>query len=578
VNWKSYDLIFFVDFEYYAPPGELPLVICMVVREFHTGKTVRLWEDELENMAEPPFPMGQNALYVAYYASAEMGCHLVLNWPMPENLLDLFAEFRALTNGSTVPSGYGLLGAMTFFGLDTMDASEKKEMRDLAIRGGPFTQQEKEALLTYCESDVLALDKVFRQMASGLNMEYALIRGQYMKAAACIEFNGVPVDTEMYDLLREFWIDIQDELIMKIDKSYGVFEGRVFKRDKFKQWLIRNNMPWPILPSGEIDLSDDTFKEMARSYPNISPLRELRQSLSGMRLSKLSIGQDGRNRCLLSAFRARTGRNQPSNSKFIYGPSTWLRGLIKPSKGCGIAYVDWSQQEFGIAAALSMDPLMMDAYESGDPYLAFAKQAGAVPPNGDKKSYPQERALFKACVLAVQYGMGADSLSNRIGQPVIVARRLLSLHTETYKVFWNWSDACLDYAMLHGKLWTVFGWPIHVGAKVNPRSLRNFPMQANGAEMLRIACCLASEQGIKVCAPVHDAILIEAPLKDLDTAIHQTQKIMQAASEIVLDGFKLRTDVDVIKYPDRYQDERGKKMWDLVQDIVRKKSCSSAIL
>jgi hypothetical protein len=58
---------------------------------------------------------------------------------------------------------------------------------------------------------------------------------------------------------------------------------------------------------------------------------------------------------------------------FIFGPSVWLRGLIKPPPGYGIAYIDWAQQEFGIAAALSGDPLMMDAYRSGDPYLAFAK-------------------------------------------------------------------------------------------------------------------------------------------------------------------------------------------------------------
>ena len=80
-----------------------------------------------------------------------------------------------------------------------------------------------------------------------------------------------------------------------------------------------------------------------------------------------------------SAFRSRTGRNQPSNSKFIFGPSVWLRGLIKPPPGHGVAYVDWRQQEFGIAAALSGDAAMQAAYLSGDPYLAFAKQAGAVP-------------------------------------------------------------------------------------------------------------------------------------------------------------------------------------------------------
>jgi DNA polymerase-1 len=36
-------------------------------------------------------------------------------------------------------------------------------------------------------------------------------------------------------------------------------------------------------------------------------------------------------------------------------------------------------------------------------------------------------------------------------------------------------------------------------------------MQANGAEMLRMACCLGTEQGIEICAPVHDAVLICAP-------------------------------------------------------------------
>jgi hypothetical protein len=106
---------------------------------------------------------------------------------------------------------------------------------------------------------------------------------------------------------------------------------------------------------------------MARAYPLVAPLRELRHAISQMRLSELAVGDDGKNRTILSAFQARTGRNQPSNSKFIFGPAVWLRGLIKPPPGHGIAYIDWQQQEFGIAAALSGDPLMKAAYGSGDP-------------------------------------------------------------------------------------------------------------------------------------------------------------------------------------------------------------------
>ncbi len=98
-----------------------------------------------------------------------------------------------------------------------------------------------------------------------------------------------------------------------------------------------------------------------------------------MRLNDLAVGRDGRNRLLLSPFGSRSGRNTPSNTKFIFGPSAWLRGLIRPPSGHGLAYVDWSSQEVGIAAALSGDPRLIAAYQSGDPYLAFAKQIGAVP-------------------------------------------------------------------------------------------------------------------------------------------------------------------------------------------------------
>ena len=82
----------------------------------------------------------------------------------------------------------------------------------------------------------------------------------------------------------------------------------------------------------------------------------------------------------------------------------WLRGLIKPVAGNAVAYVDWSQQEMGITAALSGDAAMMQAYRSGDPYLAFAKQAGAVPSDVTKDSHPIERNRFKVCALAVPGG------------------------------------------------------------------------------------------------------------------------------------------------------------------------------
>src|SRR5262249_51788686 len=155
---------------------------------------------------------------------------------------------------------------------------------------------------------------------------------------------------------------------------------------------------------------------------------------------------------------------------FIFGPSVWLRGLIRPEPGRAVAYVDWSQQEFGIAGALSGDTAMMEAYRSGDPYLAFAKQAGAVPPDATKASHGEIRDLFKSCGLAVLYGMGAEALAKRINQPVAKARELLALHRQTYPDYWRWSGAAVDHAMLHGSLRTTLGWEVHAGPEAKPQS------------------------------------------------------------------------------------------------------------
>jgi hypothetical protein len=568
VGGRTFREAWLVDFEFNGAPGDVVRPACLVAHELGSGRTLRLWADEFLGRSVPPYATDAGSLFVAYYASAELGCHLALGWGLPDNVLDLFTEFRTLTNGSPLVAGSGLLGALTWHGLAGIASEEKDAMRDLVLSGGPWDATQRQAILDYCESDVVALAKLLPAMDASIDLPRALLRGRSMKAAARIEAVGVPIDRPVLNILRQRWDEIQAGLISAVDAEYGVYEGGSFREYRFAALLAGRGIGWPALPSGRLQLDDDTFRDMAKAHPELSSLRELRVTLGQLRPSELAVGTDGRNRCMLSAFRARTGRNQPSNSKFIFGPAVWLRGLIRPGPGWGIAYVDWSQQEFGIAAALSGDPKMQEAYTSGDPYLAFAKQAGAVPSDATKQTHAAAREQFKACVLAVQYGMGPESLAQRIGQPVFLARELLELHRRTYPTFWKWSDACLDHANLYGTLHTVFGWRIQVGSDANPRSLRNFPMQANGAEMLRLACCLLTEHGIRVCAPVHDALLIEAPLDELDAAIATTQELMAQASKVVLGGFRLRSDAKAVRYPDRYMDERGAKMWDKVMDLV----------
>ena len=575
VGLESFDEIWCVDAEYSCHPGCQPEPICVVARELRSGRELRLWQDELATLSAAPFRTDERALFVSYAAPAEFSVFHALGWPAPARVLDLFVEFRAITNGLSTPSGAGLLGALVYHGLPAMDGAEKQTMRDLAIRGGPFTDDERQALLDYCAEDVHALERLLPRMLPRIDVPRALLRGRYGWASASMEHRGIPIDVPMFKHLKNRWGHIQTALVEEVDARYGVFDGTTFKREKFADWLIASGIPWPRLESGQLDLKDDTFRSMAKAHPAIAELRELRAALGKMRLfDDLAIGPDGRNRTGIMPFRARTGRNQPSNAKFIFGPSRWLRSLIKPEPDMAIAYIDYGQQEFGIAAALSGDMAMADAYRSGDPYLAFGKQAGAIPPDGTKASHSAERAQFKQCVLAVQYGMGAEALATRIGQPVDMAKRLLRLHRETYPAFWRWSEAAVDRAMLLGRLETVFGWPIHVGPSADParganaRSLANFPCQAHGAEMLRLACCMLVEAGIGLCAPVHDAVVVEGPADTIDEVVAQARGIMAEASKIVLGGCEIGTDAEIVKYPDRYVDEAGKDFWNTVTRLA----------
>jgi DNA polymerase-1 len=180
--------------------GERPRPVCMVAKELRTGQEWRIWRGEFG--PEPPFPIGPGDLFVAYYASAELGCFRALGWPKPANILDLYVEFRDRTNGLEPPAGSGLIGALTYFGLDTIGALEKDELRRLILAGGPWSDSDRSAILDYCASDTYALERLLLAMLPRVDLPRALLRGRFMAAAAAMEWNGVPIDVETLALLR----------------------------------------------------------------------------------------------------------------------------------------------------------------------------------------------------------------------------------------------------------------------------------------------------------------------------------------------------------------------------------------
>jgi hypothetical protein len=201
---------------------------------------------------------------------------------------------------------------------------------------------------------------------------------------------------------------------------------------------------------------------------------------------------------------------------------------------------------------------MMEAYNSPDFYITFGIQGNLLPQGATAETHGAQRDSLKVTSLSTQYGTSSQALSERLDQPDIVGRNLLACYHRVFKTFWKWSDNSVSRSLIHNRQDTVFGWTLRFLERPRINSVRNFFMQANGAEMMRLAACLATENGILVCAPVHDAFLITAPIDRLPADVERMRAYMEEASAVVLNGFRLRTDQHVFLYPNHYADPKGR--------------------
>ncbi len=553
-----------VDTEFRSIGGNRPDTVCLVVRELRSGETRRYWQDELRNMSRAPFETGSDSLLVAFAAQAELSCFQVSSWPQPENIVDQYAEFRVQTNGSR--QNASLLNALSFHNLPHMDASLKNLMRE-KILSGCWSHEEITQILEYCEMDVDASAALLSVTASSIDWPRALIRGKYCSAVAAMEHHGVPIDVDRLYQLRSQWPQVRMDLIAEVDANYGVYDGDTFKRDRFSRWLHHRGIPWPRLDSGLLDLSDEVFKLQEQAWPLIAPLRELRNTIREADLRGLQLGHDGRARTSVRPFSSVTGRNQPSTTKFPFGTAKWMRGFIAPSRDRDLAYIDFSSQEIAIAGGLSGDERLIAAYLDGDPYMAFARLAKLVPAEATKYSHPHIRNICKVVVLGLNYGMGAESIALQAGITVAHARELIASHKRIYSAFWKWSDTIVETSLITGKMRTVFGWERKLFGGEKLTSIKNFPMQANGAEMMRIAAIGAMQAGIEVCAPVHDAFLIAASPDRLERDVETMGDIMTRAGMLIC-GIPVRTEAKLIRFPSRYMEDRGIEMWNRVMRLA----------
>jgi hypothetical protein len=290
-----------VDYEFTAQSGERPIPLCCVARELRTGQLARLWLADGAPV-DPPYPVDSDTLFVAYYASAELDCHLALGWPMPARILDLYAEFRCLTAGLSVPCGFDLLGALVYHGLDGISAVKKESMRQLAMRGGPYTAAEQLALLNYCQTDVDALARLLPAMLPKIDLPRALLRGRFMAAAARIEWAGVSIDADTLTRLREDWTRIKARLIAAVDADYGVFvpvgQGTLDPQSRFGAAVLQTAGEWGLDPRRLAEAAEMLWREERKNNAELFAARHAVHQANGLTPPRINRGGGRRPRFL----------------------------------------------------------------------------------------------------------------------------------------------------------------------------------------------------------------------------------------------------------------------------------------
>lgn len=478
------------------------------------------------------------------------------------------------------------------------DTKEKDECRKLILSNPKrFTEEERERILAYNAEDVEFLPNLWEAMkieyeelmaAHNQDLDWeeyweeALWRGRYSAHTAIMESIGYPIN---YDATKNFSRQIPailSECQADINEQFkpgGIAEVAArLKGEEFmpimpfkwhpktatyswnqkatREWLKFHGYhhDWMETDGGQLSLSLEAFEQKFQYKHDYQAgnfgaqmvrFLKLKQSLYGFADSQGgkrksfwdSVGPDKRVRPYMNIYGAQSGRSQPAATGFMFLKPAWMRALVQPADGYFLAGIDYGQQEFFLAALLSEDEKMVEAYLSGDPYLFMAKEAGVIPPEGTKETHARERDLMKSTTLGILYMMTKYGLSDKLtadsGEYYSEeqAQDLIDTFESLFPVFTDWRQNLIAaYEEYKEPITTLDGWKIW-SDNDNPRSVGNVPVQGAGASCMRGAVDYAVAAGCRVIFTLHDAIYIEGKIGQEDHIVRLHKAMRKGFAE-----------------------------------------------
>lgn len=560
------------DTEFVSQPGELYLPVVVAYKEQRSGRVGSLADYELG--PTPPHAHGPDVLFVGF-TGAEPEFYHSIGWGFDMDFLDLrvvgihqtnFAYRRGDPKREKLPRS--LLQFLHINDIKDDDEAIKNALRKRIIRGPPYTQEEYGQFKPYCFKDVLRLEQLLNVLGPRIsNFAQALMFGEFVKFTAEIFARGIPSDPWSAPLLRDAEIRkaVRLRAVSDTSLSHGLYQGTELTQLQLREFLVRHKIKgWRHTKTGKFGTKNRDFDLLEAQRPEFRGLADVHKTVKQLHELQLYAGADGRYRTPLWAFSTITSRAAPNGAAYPFTTPSWCRFTIMPSPGKALLYLDFSSMEFGVAAGLSRAPAMLADYET-EPYLVLPILAGLLPQGATKHSHREARDHYKPMILAVQYGGGSALLARRLGLTEAQGQRIVDLHHDRYAPYWDWSDWKLQRAFEDGELVSRDGWRCGINTLSSIFTARNWLIQTNGAAIFRYAGLLMRRLNLPVIALVHDAVLLEVDIDQLDHAQALAIECLERASRRFLYGLTLRVDPKRILPGEGFTDERGTKTWEFVQ-------------
>jgi DNA polymerase I-like protein with 3'-5' exonuclease and polymerase domains len=233
---------------------------------------------------------------------------------------------------------------------------------------------------------------------------------------------------------------------------------------------------------------------------------------------------------------------------------------------------------------LSGDTALLEAFNSDDLYLELARRMGVVPKDAKRHQSPEielMRQCFKAVVLGLSYGMGAHSLAGAVYAEVNRKSKIMTFedakeradaiyawHKAAFRRYWEFLQGRADVTRRTGIAKSLDNWLYFADMQTPQTRLLNFPMQSNGAVMLRRAMMsLAQETDIGITCSLHDALYALCDVAD-EPRYRATilAHMERAAQSVVGTKVKIMVEAKSLWPGEHYHDVRGKNVLKLVQE------------